>query len=154
MEQAPPLTAAAFPGDSRGGKTRISSSGAKDCGAKTLGPAEQLGAALRHGGFALLFQRNRLGWLSVLPSQPAPARRESSRAMEPCCETQPAAGRDSSSCAPKEGLEQLPGSGEAEEGGSDVRSCSSSIVASRDAAKQGLGLPGSCTAPSIPARPP
>lgn len=94
-----------------GGKTRISSSGAKDYGAKSLRPAEQLEEALRHGGFSLFFQRNRLGRLAVLPSWPALACRESSgnpcrcnpgssgeRGLQPCplCKTLPK--RGSSNC--------------------------------------------------------
>lgn len=61
---------------------------------------------------------------------------------KPCCATQAAAGRDHKT-------QQLPGQGE--EGEEDVRSCSSSILASRDAAKWGRGLPERCMAPAVPA---
>lgn len=54
---------------------------------------------------------------------------------------------------PKEGLEQLPGRGEDEEdGGEDVRSCSSSVPELREAAKRRPGLPKLGTAPAVPAR--
>lgn len=117
--RAPPQTAAlptaASSGDSWGKKNRISSSRAKDYGAKSLGPSEQLGAALRHRGFSLLFQQNQLGRLAVLLSRPAPARRESSGNL---CLFDPgssSSGERRLQLCPlcktlsKEGLEQLPG---------------------------------------------
>lgn len=108
------------------------------------------------GTEALTRSSGETGWAGWLRSPPGRLR-HAGNPPEPwnrAAETQPAAGRDSPSRAPEEGLEQLPGSGEGEEGGKDVRSCGSSIAASGAAAKQGLGLPKPCTAPSIPAHPP
>lgn len=78
------------------------------------------------------------GWAGW-PRSPPGRLRHAGNPPEPwnrAAETQPAGGRDSSSCAPEEGLEQLPAQVRARR---EATMCRAAAAASGDATKQGAG---------------